>query len=94
MLGWPAEKRVLANAEKLYTSAMGAHELLYEAEQSAETTLGAALKLVEELARYDGRFGEAALQLAAAKATVEDAERDAAGFCGECAGGAGAAGGD
>ncbi len=26
-----AEKRVLANAEKLYTAAMSAHELLYEA---------------------------------------------------------------
>ncbi len=70
--GLEAEKRVLANAEKLYAAAMGAHELLYEAEESAETTLGGALKLVEELARYDGRFAGAAEQLAAAKATVED----------------------
>ena len=67
-----AEKRVLANAEKLYTSAMAANELLYEAEQSAETTLGQALKLVEELARYDARFTAPAQELAAAKATVED----------------------
>ena len=67
-----SEKRVLANAEKLYTSAMSAHDLLYESELSAESTLGAALKLVEELARYDGRFAEPAQQLAAAKATVED----------------------
>jgi DNA repair protein RecN (Recombination protein N) len=67
-----AEKRVLANAEKLYTAAMGAHELLYEAEHSAETTLGQALKLVEELARYDDRFAIPAQDLAAAKATVED----------------------
>ena len=66
------EKRVLANAEKLFAAAMGAHELLYEAEQSAETTLGQALKLVEELARYEPKFGEAARELAAAKATVED----------------------
>jgi len=66
------EKRVLANAEKLYTAAMSAHELLYEAEHSAETTLGQALKLVEELARYDARFEEPAQQLQAAKATVED----------------------
>ena len=36
------EKRVLANAEKLYTAAMGAHELLYESEGAAETTLAAA----------------------------------------------------
>jgi DNA repair protein RecN (Recombination protein N) len=67
-----AEKRVLANAERLYAAAMGAHELLYEAESSAETTLGQALKLVEELARYEPKFAESARELAAAKATVED----------------------
>ncbi len=67
-----SEKRVLANAEKLYTAAMSAHELLYESEGAAETTLTAALKHVEELARYDTRFAEPAQQLAAAKAAVED----------------------
>jgi DNA repair protein RecN (Recombination protein N) len=67
-----AEKRVLANAEKLYTAAMSAHELLYESEGAAETTLTAALKHLEELARYDTRFAEPAQQLAAAKAAVED----------------------
>jgi DNA repair protein RecN (Recombination protein N) len=67
-----AEKRVLANAEKLYTAAMSAQELLYEQEGSAESTLTAALKHVEELARYDTRFAEPAQQLAAAKAAVED----------------------
>jgi DNA repair protein RecN (Recombination protein N) len=67
-----AEKRVLANAEKLYTAAMSAHDLLYESEGAAEATLGAALKHFEELARYDARFAETVLQLAAAKATVED----------------------
>jgi DNA repair protein RecN (Recombination protein N) len=67
-----AEKRVLANAEKLYTAAMSAHELLYEQEGSAETTLGLALKQVEELARYEPKFGDAVQQLAAAKASVED----------------------
>ena len=39
---------------------------------SAETPLGAALKHVEELARYDPQFPEPAQQLAAAKAAVED----------------------
>jgi len=67
-----AEKRVLANAEKLYTAAMSAHDLLYESEGAAEATLGAALKHFEELARYDARFAEPVTQLAAAKATVED----------------------
>jgi len=67
-----AEKRVLANAEKLYTAAMSAHDLLYESEGAAETTLTAALRHVEELAKYDPRFAEPAQQLAAAKAAVED----------------------
>ena len=66
------EKRVLANAEKLYSAAMTAHELLYEAEHSAASTLGQALKLVEELARFDERFRVPAQELAAAQATVED----------------------
>ncbi len=69
-----AEKRVLGNTEKLYAAAMGAHELLYESENSAETALGAALKHLEELARYDARFHEPAQQLAAAKAAVEDVD--------------------
>ena len=75
-----AEKRVLANAEKLYTAAMSAHELLYEQEGAAQTTLTAALKQVEELARYDPRFAEAAQQLAAAKAAVEDVSAEVRDF--------------
>jgi DNA repair protein RecN (Recombination protein N) len=66
------EKRVLANAEKLYAAAMGAFEELYEGGSSAEAALRAAIKNVEELARYDGRFTDAAQQLASARATVGD----------------------
>jgi DNA repair protein RecN (Recombination protein N) len=66
------EKRVLANAEKLYAAAMGAFEQLYEGGSSAEGALRAALRNVEELARYDNRFNEAAQQLASARATVGD----------------------
>ena len=66
------EKRVLANAEKLYAAAMGAFEELYEGGASAEAALRAALRNVEELARYDARFTEAAQQLAAVRATVGD----------------------
>jgi DNA repair protein RecN (Recombination protein N) len=66
------EKRVLANAEKLYAAAMGAFEQLYEGGASAEVALLSALKNVEELARYDGRFTEAAQQLASARATLGD----------------------
>lgn len=69
-----AEKRVLANAEKLHAGAMNAHDLLYESEYAAESTLGSALKHLEELARYDERFISAAQQLASAKAMVEDVD--------------------
>ena len=75
-----AEKRVLGNAEKLYTAAMSAHELLYESENSAETALGAALKHLEELARYDTRFQEPAQQLAAAKSALEDVDAEVRDF--------------
>lgn len=69
-----AEKRVLANAEKLSVAANTAHDLLYESESAAESTLGAALRHLDELARYDARFTEPAQQLAAAKAIVEDVD--------------------
>jgi len=75
-----AERRVLGNAEKLFTAAMSAHELLYESENAAETTLGSALKHLEELARYDARFQEPAQQLAAAKAIVEDVDTEVRDF--------------
>jgi DNA repair protein RecN (Recombination protein N) len=66
------EKRVLGNAEKLYAAAMGAFEQLYEGGASAEVALRAAVRNVEELARYDGRFTEAVHQLEGARATVGD----------------------
>jgi DNA repair protein RecN (Recombination protein N) len=68
-----SEKRVLANSERLFAGATAAQELLYEAEISAETLLGGALKHVEDLARFDAQFEETVQQLAAAKASVEDA---------------------
>jgi DNA repair protein RecN (Recombination protein N) len=66
------EKRVLANAEKLYAAAMGAFDELYEGGASAEVALRSALRNVEELARYDVRFTESVQQLAAARATIGD----------------------
>jgi DNA repair protein RecN (Recombination protein N) len=66
------EKRVLANTEKLYAAAMGAFDQLYEGGSSAEAALRAALRNVEELARYDPRFIEPALQLASTRATIGD----------------------
>jgi len=78
-----AEKRVLANAERLVTAATAAQELLYEAETSAESLLGAALRQVEDLARFDPQFEETAQQLNAAKAGVEDASATLRKFAGE-----------
>jgi DNA repair protein RecN (Recombination protein N) len=66
------ERRVLANAEKLYSAAMTAHDLLYESSGSAEVTLRAALRNLEELARYDSRFSEAVEQISSARAIVGD----------------------
>jgi DNA repair protein RecN (Recombination protein N) len=66
------EKRVLNNAEKLYAAAMSAYEQLYEGSNAAEASLRAAERHLEELARYEPRFGDAAHQVASARATVED----------------------
>ena len=66
------EKRVLANAEKLYSAAMGAFDKLYEGGESAEAALRAAQRNIEELARYDARFNEAVQQIQSVRATVGD----------------------
>ncbi|MGA7155676.1 MAG: DNA repair protein RecN [Acidobacteriaceae bacterium] len=77
------EKRVLANSERLFAGATAAQELLYEAEVSAETLLGGALRHVEDLARFDEQFQETVRQLTEAKAGVEDAAATLRKFAGE-----------
>ena len=66
------EKRVLANAEKLYAAAMSAFDQLYEGGASAQAALRSAVRNVEELARYDNRFTDSVQQLASARATLSD----------------------
>ena len=66
------EKHVLANAERLYAAAMSAFDQLYEGGASAEAALRAALRNVEELARYDAQFTEPVQQLASARAVLSD----------------------
>jgi DNA repair protein RecN (Recombination protein N) len=66
------ERRILMNAEKLYAASMSAYDLLYDGSSSAESSLRGALKQVEELARYDPKFQEAAQQLTSILAVVED----------------------
>ena len=66
------EKRVLANAEKIYGAAMNAFDLLYEGNASTSSSLRAAQKHIEELARYEPRFQEAFAALESARISVED----------------------
>jgi DNA repair protein RecN (Recombination protein N) len=66
------EKRVLANAEKIYTAAMNAFDLLYEGDASTAASLRSARKQLEELARYEPRFQEALSSLESALISVED----------------------
>jgi DNA repair protein RecN (Recombination protein N) len=67
-----AEKRVLANAEKIYGAAINAFDLLYEGNASTSSSLRAAQKHVEELVRYEPKFQEALAALESARISVED----------------------
>ncbi len=67
-----AEKRVLANAEKIYGAAINAFDLLYEGNGSTSSSLRAAQKHVEELVRYEPKFKEALAALDSARISVED----------------------
>jgi DNA repair protein RecN (Recombination protein N) len=66
------EKRVLANAEKIYNAAMNAFDLLYEGNGSTASSLRAAQKQVEDLARYEPKFHDALAALETARISVED----------------------
>lgn len=66
------EKRVLANAEKIYNSAMQAFDLLYEGNASTSATLRSAQKHLEELTRFEPKFREALASLESARISVED----------------------
>jgi DNA repair protein RecN (Recombination protein N) len=67
-----AEKRVLSNAEKIYSSAMHAFDLLYEGTASTSASLRSAQKHLEELIRYEPKFNEALASLETARISVED----------------------
>lgn len=67
-----SEKLVLANAEKIYSAAMSAFDLLYEGDGSTAASLRAAQKHLEELARYEPKFQDAQAALETARISVED----------------------
>jgi DNA repair protein RecN (Recombination protein N) len=66
------EKRVLANAEKIYNAALNAFDLLYEGSASTSASLRTAQKHVEELVRYEPKFQESLTALEVARISVED----------------------
>jgi len=66
------EKRVLANAEKIYNAAMNAFDLLYEGTASTSSSLRAAQKHLEELVKYEPKFQEALAAMDTARISVED----------------------
>jgi DNA repair protein RecN (Recombination protein N) len=67
-----SEKRVLANADKIYNAAINTFDLLYEGNGSAASSLRTAQKQLEELARYEPKFHEALASLESARISVED----------------------
>ncbi len=66
------EKVVLANAEKIYSAALNAFDLLYEGSASTSSSLRAAQKHLEDLVRYEPKFGESLAALETARISVED----------------------
>jgi DNA repair protein RecN (Recombination protein N) len=68
-----SEKRVLANAEKIYASAMAAYDVLYDSSQSAAAALRTAARHVQELSRFDEKFRELLPGLESARIAAEDA---------------------
>jgi DNA repair protein RecN (Recombination protein N) len=66
------EKRLLANAERIYSAAMSAYDSLYESNASAAALMRTASRQVEELLRFDEQFKQSLTQLESARITVED----------------------
>jgi DNA repair protein RecN (Recombination protein N) len=67
-----AEKRVLANAERVRNAATAAYDALYESNASAAASVRAATRHIEELLRFDERFRDAVPELESARITIED----------------------
>ena len=67
------EKRRLNNVEKLSTLGDEAYSLLYEMDKSSLATVDQAIKKIEELGEFDGRFRELTESLQSARAILDDA---------------------
>ena len=87
-----AEKRVLANAEKIYNAAMNAFDLLYEGNGSTASSLRAAQKQVEELATLRAEISRSARRTRERAHQRRRCRRDSARLRGRNSGFAGASG--
>jgi DNA repair protein RecN (Recombination protein N) len=67
-----AEKRILANAEKIHAAATAVFDSLSDAEPSASGLLAVAARAMEELAKFDTKWLAAVEPMASARATVSD----------------------
>ena len=67
-----AEKRVLANSERVYGAAMAAYGALYENNASAAASIRTASRQIEELSRFEAKFRDTLTELESARITVED----------------------
>ena len=67
-----AEKRVLANSERVFSAAMAAYDALYESNTSAAASIRIAARQVEELSRFDPQFRDKLAELESSRITIED----------------------
>ncbi|HMK30046.1 MAG TPA: DNA repair protein RecN [Terriglobales bacterium] len=67
-----AEKRVLANAEKIHGAAQAAYQVLYESQESAAALVRVGYRQLQDVARYEGKFQESLAELESARITIED----------------------
>jgi len=68
-----SEKQLLANATRLHTALDSAYQHLYEAGGAAAPSTAAALKALEEVARFDASFEKICAELRTARVTLEEA---------------------
>ena len=67
-----AEKRVLANSERVFSAAMAAYDALYESNTSAAASIRTAARQVEELSRFAEQFRDKLAELESSRITIED----------------------
>lgn len=68
-----AERRILQNTTRLQENASAAFEFLYEAPESAASSLRQALKRIDELVRIDATLAETSAAIKQAEIAVEEA---------------------